>query len=560
MLSCARIDLPIDSGAFQIEGLRHEHPEAFGVFTSYLFEPAIRESVLVRFSKLDIDDCVLKVDAFDFNGSPVIPLRNLDLKMKDLSSWIPRGSCNPINHPIKSLEVLRFHSQSPLAYILFFLGRPPIFPQELNFLLPCRLAVAFPPLAARHFGQTSLVSVWISQTDSFTVTSVMGPGFFCLEKATAGFSITRAMQSTQPTIQSAPHTDNHIDCPACREYLHRLQEPAAVGRMRFREAAPLWLKEHSADISAKTRSDYEYYIRCLERFFGELPLEQIHLGHINAYIDERRASAGASCINHEINTVKQILDHAGLWSEIEKFYKPLRLPKCLVGRAMEPEDEKRLFQVASTSPRWKVAYWCSILTATTTAGPKEITHLHLNDIELGERSGAPFGTLRIRDGLKNGYRERVVPMNASSQWALGQILGRYFKICKRLRIKSDIEHYILPGRERSKPYDPEKPMGSWKKAWGSLRTAAAMPDLRMYDLRHHAITKLMEDPDVSEQTIEEMAGHALSSRMKKRYSHIRMKPKAEATLKLELQIPKKPAQSVRSDGQVRAVGKRGDYD
>jgi integrase len=338
---------------------------------------------------------------------------------------------------------------------------------------------------------------------------------------------------------SFDHTPNHVDCPACAEYLRRTLRPASLGNLRFSEAAPLWLEEHAQAIAAKTCVDYRYYIATLNHFFGELQLNQIHAGHIAAYVEERSAAAGPSCINHEINTLKQILECAGLWSEIKKFYHPLRLPKT-VGQALEPAQEERLFTIADTSPRWKIAYWCSILSATTTAGPKEISHLHLNDVELGERPGAPSGTLRIRDGLKNGYRERVLPLNSSSQWAVGQILKRYFKLCKKLRLEPDPEHYILPGRKWRRPFDPWRPMGSWKKAWGSLRKAAGLPDIRMYDLRHHAITKLLEDPEVSEQTIEEMAGHALSSRMKKRYSHIRLRPKAEATAKLELALSKRP--------------------
>ena len=38
----------------------------------------------------------------------------------------------------------------------------------------------------------------------------------------------------------------------------------------------------------------------------------------------------------------------------------------------------------------------------------------------------------------------------------------------------------------------------------------------MYDLRHHAITALLENPHVSEETVEAIAGH-ISREMKKRY-------------------------------------------
>jgi integrase len=350
------------------------------------------------------------------------------------------------------------------------------------------------------------------------------------------------------------HTANHHDCPACIELLDRIREPLVLGRMQFGEAAPIWLAEHKAAIAHKTFTDYEYYIRMLDRFFGELRLDEIHAGHLQAYVAERSETAGPNCINHELNTVKQILARAGLWNEVAKFYQPLKVGAPTVGQAMEPSAEQLLFEIASTEPRWRVAYLCSILTATTTAGPSEISHLHVNDITLGECAGAPMGTLRVRDGLKNGHRERIVPLNASSQWAAGQLLKRYFKIIRRRKLEPDPEHFLLPGRARSTPYDPWKPMGSWKKAWGSLRAKAGMPTLRMYDLRHHCLTKLMEDPEVSEQTIEEMAGHAISSRMKKRYSHIRMRPKSEATAKLELKLEKKPPASVAADERSSIAG------
>jgi integrase len=354
------------------------------------------------------------------------------------------------------------------------------------------------------------------------------------------------MQTQQILFSTIPiftHTQSHIDCPACNEYLVRIQAPAVLGKMKFSVAAPLWLADHKAAIAAKTHADYEFFIRTLNRFFGELPLSAIHIGHINAYSVERARSVGPCSINHEMNTLKQVLECAGLWKEIEKFYKPLKIPKPTVGKALEPDDEERLFRIAATSHRWKIAYWCSVLTATTTAGPGEISHLHLNDISFTEDAGGCLGTLRVRDGLKNGFRERLLPLNTSSRWAIGQIMKRYYKLCKRIGIDPDPEHYILPGRKQRGPYDPTKPMGSWKHAWQSLREAAELPRLRMYDLRHHAITKLMEDPDISERTVEEMAGHALSSRMKKRYSHIRLKPKAEATSKLELNLGRKPVQS-----------------
>jgi integrase len=328
-----------------------------------------------------------------------------------------------------------------------------------------------------------------------------------------------------------PHSRDHIDCPACERLRLSILSPELFGRLAFRDAAPIWLHDHKDRIAPKTYAGYEFYLKALTRFFGALELGNIHVGHVRAYQQERSRGAGPSCVNHEINTLKQILGRAGLWSEIAKFYRPLKLGKAMVGCALDQIEEQRLFIAAASNPRWKVAYWCSLVTATTTAGPGEICHLHLDDINLGETP-----TFRIRDGLKNVHRDRIVTLNGTAVWAAGQILKRYYRLCRRLKIPPCGDHYILPGRGQRSGFDPWKPMLSWRSAWRALRREAGLPTLRMYDLRHHAITKLLEDAEISEQTVEEIAGH-VSERMKKRYSHIRLQPKRSAVAKLEIGLP-----------------------
>src|SRR5438445_5861666 len=59
-----------------------------------------------------------------------------------------------------------------------------------------------------------------------------------------------------------------------------------------------------------------------------------------------------------------------------------------------------------------------------------------------------------------------------------------------------------------------------------------LPGFRMYDLRHHAITALLKNPHVSEETVEAIAGH-ISREMKKRYSHVRMDARRKAVSQLD---------------------------
>ena len=75
-------------------------------------------------------------------------------------------------------------------------------------------------------------------------------------------------------------------------------------------------------------------------------------------------------------------------------------------------------------------------------------------------------------------------------------------------------------------FDPRRPCKGWRTGLDKLLAAA---DIRVsaYTFRHHAITRLLELPNMSEESVESMAGH-ISERMKKRYSHTRLHVKRDA--------------------------------
>ena len=300
-------------------------------------------------------------------------------------------------------------------------------------------------------------------------------------------------------------------------------EPRVLAALAFGEAAKVWFESHRMYIGPGTVRHYENCIRALTPFFAELQLAQIHIGHIEQYQKMRSSGnglhqAGPSCINHELNTLSQILERAGLWAPLAPNYKPLRLPRPKVGCALIAEEEERLFRIAASNPRWLIAYCCSLLTANTTAGPNEIRHLRLRDVDL------EMPSIQIIEGVKNDYRRRTIPLNEPAAWAIRSLVTRAREIGS-----TEPEHYLLPHRARNgkKGFDPLRPISSWRGSWDKLRKAAGLPHLRLYDLRHHAITRLLEDGDVSERTVIELAGH-VSRAMLERYSHIRMRTKQEA--------------------------------
>lgn len=307
----------------------------------------------------------------------------------------------------------------------------------------------------------------------------------------------------------------------------------AFSLLPFRQAAPSWL-ESRKKISGRTRADYGQYIDALNSFFADLKLIDIHIGHIHEYQKQRQAGtifrgrvAGPSRINHEINTLSQILTRAGLWAGLEDWYEPLAIQVSTRGRALSPEEEALLWRTADSKPRWKLAYMCSLVGAMTTAGPGEIRHLRLRDVDVNR------GYIYVMEGVKNQHRVREIPLNDQALAAVKWLLER-----AREWGSSSPDHYLLPHRackKGAKP-DPTKPMGSWKTGWHKLRCAAGMPTLRMYDLRHHSITKMLENSEISERTVMEIAGH-VSQRTLNRYSHIRTEQKKAAVTALTFKPP-----------------------
>ena len=83
------------------------------------------------------------------------------------------------------------------------------------------------------------------------------------------------------------------------------------------------------------------------------------------------------------------------------------------------------------------------------------------------------------------------------------------------------------------PYavDRSKPLGSWKRAWGTAKKLAGV-ECRMHDLRHSFVSKLAET-QTPDATIQALSGH-LSRKMLEHYSHVRAEAKCLAVNLLDV--------------------------
>ncbi|MBV8138830.1 MAG: tyrosine-type recombinase/integrase [Deltaproteobacteria bacterium] len=138
----------------------------------------------------------------------------------------------------------------------------------------------------------------------------------------------------------------------------------------------------------------------------------------------------------------------------------------------------------------------------------------------------------------------LVAARSKTEGGTGRIIPLTRQVCQvlsswiRESVVSEPDAYLFPKHQigfegnsrRPLIYgiDRSRPMAQWKSAWKAARRQAGV-DFRWHDLRHTFISRLAENPRVSEQTITALAGH-VSKRMLERYSHITSSGEARCDL------------------------------
>lgn len=299
----------------------------------------------------------------------------------------------------------------------------------------------------------------------------------------------------------------------------------------FRDAALSWLESISTPATAarltrfvyirkNTENQYGQYVKTLELFFGDLPLSEIRLTHLERYQSARLAGEkpflrkrrpndkeAQPCptqpqhVNQELRTLIRILKCANLWKgEIADHYRPLRRQLFKIVRALTPAEEKLWLDTCLSKPEWEDIYHYSVLCLDTCMGTNEIRSLRLMDINLH----APTLTVPP-EGAKNKYRHRTLPIKTDRACeAVLYLLKRASKIGSTLP-----EHYLFPFR-KGQVWDVTRSMtvAGFKKEWDEVRAASGLMHFRKYDLRHTAITRYAEN-GTPVPVIMEMAGHVL---------------------------------------------------
>lgn len=291
------------------------------------------------------------------------------------------------------------------------------------------------------------------------------------------------------------------------------------------EASELWLDERRLSNKPSTIKCYQDYIARLKPSFSAMVLKEIQPSHFLRYQKGNKNRYHPASINHDCNTLFQILGRAGLRQEVEQHYRPLPVPDWQPPKVLSETEEDVFFKLASTNSDWALAYYVASLTNNTSASGKELRLLQLKDIDL---AGEP-PTLSVPRDMKNPYRQRRIPLNGRGCIQVHRLLAR-----ARSLGSTGPEHYLFPLRERrSKLYDPTRPASaSWLSyQWKKMVTEALAQGvihfrIKPHNLRHQVITKLLESGQ-PEEVVRAIAGH-VSRRMMEHYSHARIERKFQA--------------------------------
>jgi integrase len=313
----------------------------------------------------------------------------------------------------------------------------------------------------------------------------------------------------------------------------------AFNRIPKREALPLvkvaakeWLQT-KANLASGSVHGYKYRVAPIMEKFGHRLICDLTLQDVFAY-QRQRIALGKSprTVNYEVGCLRGILKMYGLWATLADNMKSLKQDNN-VGRAISVEDEQKLLKAALAS-RSPSLFPLIILSIDTGLRASEVRSLKLSDLRLEWKNGViTEGQLIVPKSKTEAGKGRVVPFTKRVCDVLTIWLARF----------DDKMHdpYVFPKHKIGNPkehgaatmyeIDRSCPMGEWKTAWKRVCQDAEVT-YRWHDLRHTLISRLAENPLISEETIRSLAGH-VSREMLARYSHIQISAKKHAIATLE---------------------------
>ncbi len=263
----------------------------------------------------------------------------------------------------------------------------------------------------------------------------------------------------------------------------------------FRQAGTRYLKE----ATKASIADDALHLKTLDRFIGDLPLEAIHMGSIQSFIQYRKEQGvKVRTINYALQTVRHILNIAASeWFDETGMTWLDRSPRI----KLLPETDKRSpyplswdeqFRLLNELPRHLAKM--TVFKVNTGCREAEVCNLKWEwEQRIPELDTSVF--VIPRQKVKN-REPRVVVLNRIARAIIGQVRGTHPEYV-----------FTYNGHPIRKMNGP---------AWRKARQRAGLPEVRVHDLKH-TFGRRLRAAGVSFEDRQDLLGHK-SGRITTHYS------------------------------------------
>jgi len=263
----------------------------------------------------------------------------------------------------------------------------------------------------------------------------------------------------------------------------------------FREAATKFLEEST---KSTLRMD-AVQLTMLDPFVGDLPLESVHMGSLQGFIQHRQSQGLKSrTVNYALQVVRHILNLAASeWMDERGMTWLAHAPKIRLLRQddqkapypLSPEEQVRLFKQLPF-PLSKMA----LFKINTGCREQEVCGLRWEwEVPVPQLQSS---VIIIPSALVKNRRERLVVLNRVAKGIVDEFRGQH---------PTHVFSY------RGKPLKSMNTSG-WKRA----RVRAGLPHVRVHDLKH-TFGRRLRSMGVSFEDRQDLLGHK-SDRMTTHYS------------------------------------------
>ena len=281
---------------------------------------------------------------------------------------------------------------------------------------------------------------------------------------------------------------------------------AGAEKLLLEKALDRYLSEVSASKRESTAYAESHKAKALKKKFGAYSLAAITPDLVAEYRNERlEAGKSASTVRLELSLLSHLFTIAIKEWRVGLFYNPvanIRKPAPAKGRdrRLSADEEKALFKACDKHSNPMLG-WIARIALYTGMRAGEIKS---TDAPAGE----PGKTHRVSQLKPRTAPPRTVPLTKKAENIFRMALSNPVR-----PFDTDLIFFGEPGRDKvRRPYE-------FRPAWHRTLKAAGIKGLRFHDLRHEAVSRLVE-AGLGDQEVAAISGHK-SMQMLKRYTHLR---------------------------------------